>query len=419
MPEEQKKHPLEEYSEDEQIAYLSVLSAVCYVDKEFGDMEKRQLDVLLAQLKISDVGKAKIYSSVFNLQREDKLANLEAIQILGNTELKYTLISDLCLFSLVDSKFSDDEYQYILGIGEVLGITQEQVDAIKSIQENLDKIKDIPSNSERFKRVIKDSASTLAGVGVPIGAIAVSGSVFGLSAAGITSGLAALGALVGGGMLLGAVVVVPAIALGTAYGVKKLFDAVWKGLGLKPPVSVVAEVQESWKNAADRRADVWPQGDHITWMFPGNDMTDEDLLPLEWFDGEFYPPAEIMNLLAGKEYPAESAMLIGTDGALLIPHGGTPVLLPEDKFVNYKSPEFEAGNHYHSFVVACLGGPKTESHFAQSGPMTEAILLGTVAIREPGTRLEWNSDKMKFPNFPEAEKYLRRNYRRGWKTKEF
>jgi len=228
MPEEQKKHPLEGYSENEQTAYLSVLSAVCYVDKEFGDEEKHQLDVLLAQLKISDVGKAKIYSSVFNLQHEDKLANLEAIQILGNTELKYTLISDLCLFSLVDSKFTDEEYQYILGIGEVLGISQEQVDAIKSTQENLDKIKDIPSNSERFKQVLKDSAANLASVGVPIGAIAASGSVFGLSAAGITSGLATLGALVGGGMLAGAVIVVPAIALGTAYGVKKLFDRVWK-----------------------------------------------------------------------------------------------------------------------------------------------------------------------------------------------
>jgi len=182
----------------------------------------------LAQLKISDAGKAKIYSSVFNLQHEDKLANLEAIQNLGNTELKYTLISDLCLFSLVDSKFTDEEYQYIHGIGKVLGITQEQVDAIKSLQENLYKIKDIPSNSERFKQVIKDSAASLAGVGVPIGAIAASGSVFGLSAAGITSGLAALGALVGGGMLAGAVIVVPAITLGTAYGVKKLFDIVWK-----------------------------------------------------------------------------------------------------------------------------------------------------------------------------------------------
>lgn len=228
MPTEQKKHPLEEYSEDEQVAYLSILSAICYVDKEFGDKEKHQLDVLLAQLKISDVGKGKIYSSVFNLQHENKQMNLEVIQNLGNTELKYTLISDLCLFSLVDSRFNDEEYQFILGIGKFLDITQEQVDAIKSIQENLYKIKDIPSNSERFKQIIKDSASKLAGVGVPIGAIAASGSVIGLSGAGIASGLAALGALVGGGMLLGAVIVVPAIAIGSAYGVKKLFDVVWK-----------------------------------------------------------------------------------------------------------------------------------------------------------------------------------------------
>lgn len=228
MPEEQKKHPLEEYSENEQIAYLSILSAVCYADKQFGDQEKHQLDILLQQLEISDIGKAKIYSAIFNLQLEEKLANLEIIKNLSQTDLRYTLISDLCLFALLDSKIITEEYQYILGIGEILGITQEQVDAIKSIQENLVKIKDIPPNSERFKRLIKDSAAKLAGVGVPVGAIAASGSVFGLSAAGITSGLAALGALVGGGMLLGAVVVVPAIAIGTAIGVKKLLDVVWK-----------------------------------------------------------------------------------------------------------------------------------------------------------------------------------------------
>jgi uncharacterized tellurite resistance protein B-like protein len=228
MPEEHKKHPLEEYSENEQIAYLSVLSAVCYADKEFVDEEKHQLDILLEQLEISDIGKSKVYSAVYYLQHEDKLKNLEIIENLGHMELKYTLISDLCLFALADSKFVDEEYKYILGIAEILDITQEQVDAIKSVQENLKKIKDIPSNSERFRQVIKDSVANLAAVGVPIGAVAASGSVFGLSAAGITSGLAALGGLVGGGMLAGAVVAVPAIVLGTAYGVKKLFDVVWK-----------------------------------------------------------------------------------------------------------------------------------------------------------------------------------------------
>ncbi len=90
-------------------------------------------------------------------------------------------------------------------------------------------------------------------------------------------------------------------------------------------------------------------------------------------------------------------MLIGTEGALLIPHQGTTVLLPESKFENYKAPVLEPANHYTNFVVACLGGPKTESHFAQTGPMTEAILLGTVAIRVPDTLLEWDSDKYEVP----------------------
>lgn len=228
MSEDFKKHPLEEYSENEKIAYLSVLSSICYVDKEFSEKEKHQLDVLLENLNISDEGKGKIYSAVFSLRNDDKFSNLEIIQDLNNTELKYTLISDLCLFAFSDLDFSDEEYQYIFEIGELLNITKEQIDAIKSVQENVAKIKDIPPNSEKFKRIIKESASKLAGVGVPIGAIAATGSVAGLSAAGITSGLAALGALVGGGMIAGAVLVVPAIAAGSAFGVKKLLDVVWK-----------------------------------------------------------------------------------------------------------------------------------------------------------------------------------------------
>jgi predicted dehydrogenase len=198
-----------------------------------------------------------------------------------------------------------------------------------------------------------------------------------------------------------------------------IFDAVWKGIGLKPPISVIAEVQKSWQESPERRADNWPQGDHITWIFPGNDHTATDKLQVEWFDGEYYPPKEIRDLYPGKDYPEEGAMLVGTKGAMLIPHQQMPVLLPETSFANYKIPVMQPGNHYANFVVACLGGPGTESHFAQTGPMTEAILLGTVAIRVPDKLLEWDSARMKFPNYPEAEKYLSRSYRKGWNVGGF
>jgi predicted dehydrogenase len=200
-----------------------------------------------------------------------------------------------------------------------------------------------------------------------------------------------------------------------------IFDAVWKGLDLQPALTVVAEVQESWKNSPGRRADTWPQGDHITWTFPANDRIAGEELVLEWFDGEFYPPDHIRKLAVSdlKEYPPESAMLIGTEGSLLIPHNYPPQLLPEDKFKDVKRPDLPPRDHYHHFVDACLGGEKTESHFAQTGPMTEAILLGTVAIRLPGEKLEWNHSQMTVKNQMEANRYLKRSYRDGWHLAKF
>jgi predicted dehydrogenase len=200
-----------------------------------------------------------------------------------------------------------------------------------------------------------------------------------------------------------------------------IFDPIWKGLGLKPPLSVVAEVQESWKNSPERRADTWPQGDHISWTFPGNDLIAGRELALEWFDGEYYPPEHIRKLATRelKDYPAESSMLIGTEGSLLIPHNYPPQLLPEEKFKEAKRPQLPPRNHYHHFVDACLGGPATESHFAQTGPMTEAILLGTVAIRVPGQMLLWDPAALKITNSPEANRFLQRTYREGWHVARF
>ena len=195
-----------------------------------------------------------------------------------------------------------------------------------------------------------------------------------------------------------------------------IFDPVWKGLGLESPATVRAEVQESWKDSPARRGDTWPQGDHITWTFPANDRIDGKELVLEWFDGENYPPESIRKLYTPdvKSYPAESSMLIGTEGALFIPLGAQPELLPEEKFSQVGRPKLPARNHYHHFVDACLGGEKTESHFAQTGPMTEAILLGTVAIRAPGALLRWDPRNLRIPGHPEAERLLRRTYREGW-----
>lgn len=191
-----------------------------------------------------------------------------------------------------------------------------------------------------------------------------------------------------------------------------IFDAVWRALELKAPKSIHARVQESWRDSSERRAETWPQSNHITWTFPGTALTAGDELIVEWFDGDFFPPEEIRKIHAGN-YPGEAAMFIGTEGNLLLPHTSGPILYPREKFKNQPRPKLEPRNHYHHFADACLGKTKSESHFGHAGPMTEAILLGTVAIREPETQLLWDPANMRFPNHPAAEKFLRRTYRQG------
>ena len=201
-----------------------------------------------------------------------------------------------------------------------------------------------------------------------------------------------------------------------------IFDAVWKGLGLTAPRTAYAKVQETWRISKERRADTWPQGQQISWVFPGNELTGGKDLPVEWYDGEFdYPPDDVRRLYTDdfSEYPGEAALCVGTEGALLYPLGGNPMLLPETKFKGVVRPKLPPRNHYHHFVDAIFDQEKNESHFAQVGPMTEAILLGTIAVRVPSTKLEWDAPTMRVTNVPEANHYVQRTYRDGWKVGPF
>lgn len=196
-----------------------------------------------------------------------------------------------------------------------------------------------------------------------------------------------------------------------------ILDATWRALNLKAPTSVAAEVEESWKNSPERRADNWPQSEHVTWTFPKNEWIEGKELVVEWFDGpDFLPPKTALEFEPSGNYPKEAALLVGTEGAILHEHGKGAQLFPEAKFQAYPRPKPPPRNHYHHYVDACLGGEKTESHFAQTAPMTETILLGTIALRHPGKTLRWDADAMKFPNCPDAERHLQRTYRPGWQV---
>ena len=199
-----------------------------------------------------------------------------------------------------------------------------------------------------------------------------------------------------------------------------ILSAPWKGLGLKAPVSIQARVNKSWLDSAELRAQLWPQANHITWVFPGNDLTASGQpLTVEWFDGvepDFYIPEEFRKLYPGK-FPEEAALFIGENGALLLPHTSGPQLLPKEKFAATPRPEVKGENHYHSFANSILDNTPCESSFDISGAMSEAVILGTVAVRSPGVKLEWDAQALKFTNSAAANALLRRSYREGWEIK--
>ncbi len=86
------------------------------------------------------------------------------------------------------------------------------------------------------------------------------------------------------------------------------------------------------------------------------------------------------------------------------------------------SPAFSARtsqeqDHWRQFVEACLGRGRASAGFDYAGPLTEAVLLGSVACRFPQTTLQWNARELKFDNLSEASQHLRRPYRPGWTVK--
>ena len=100
--------------------------------------------------------------------------------------------------------------------------------------------------------------------------------------------------------------------------------------------------------------------------------------------------------------PGSGSVLMGEKGSLVIPHVAMPQLLPEEKFADFKIPVVPARDHYVSWADACRGEDETTSHFDYAGPLTETVLLGTIAIRLPGRTLpgtptSWRSPARRTP----------------------
>ena len=114
-----------------------------------------------------------------------------------------------------------------------------------------------------------------------------------------------------------------------------------------------------------------------------------------------------------------AVLFVGSDGMLITEIERIPPrfeLHPKEKFADFEPPARtipRSIGHANEWLVACKTGKPTTCGFDYSGPLTETVLLGNVAYRT-GAKLQWDAENLKATNCPEANQFIRREYRSGW-----
>jgi len=201
-------------------------------------------------------------------------------------------------------------------------------------------------------------------------------------------------------------------------GSHNLAPVFW-ALKLKYPTSVEA-------SSTGVNAETLPLACMVHFEFPARG--DMPPVKVHWYDGGLLPP-QPEELEPGRTLPHDDGVLfVGDNGRLLAEVWGAqkPRLLPESRMKTYKQPPktlARSPGHHAEWIEACKTGKPTGSNFEFAGPVTEATLLGTVAVRTGKQRggsclirqkLAWDGPNMKVTNVPGANEFLHTRYRKGW-----
>ncbi len=169
------------------------------------------------------------------------------------------------------------------------------------------------------------------------------------------------------------------------------------------PIAVTALNKETWPNASV-----------VKWEFPAK--KDRPGFDHYWYDGGLKPkrPEELSEDV---KLPGTGNIYIGTKAKLLISgsYGDRPLTIPEDLGLPPKLLERSPG-HMQEWFMACRGEKPYDypgSNFEYAAPLTETVLLGNVALKA-GKRLEWDGDNLEVTNVPEANRWISKEYRKGW-----
>jgi hypothetical protein len=153
----------------------------------------------------------------------------------------------------------------------------------------------------------------------------------------------------------------------------------------------------------------------VTFRFPARGNLPP--VKLNWYEGLRPPrPPELED---DRPMPKEGGALFrGTRGIVMCGvYGDSPRLIPEAAMKAYTRPPKTLprvkGTHEMDWVHAAKERRQPGAHFGYSGPLTETCLLGNIAKRVDA-RIEWDAANMQVTNLPEANNFVRAEYRPGW-----
>ncbi len=190
------------------------------------------------------------------------------------------------------------------------------------------------------------------------------------------------------------------------------FAGLFKILELTPPTAVEACSSEAHEETFPLASIV-----HLDFAARGG----RPALRISWYDGGLRPPrpAGLSEQDQRRFRPGqEGVMYVGEKGILLGGFNGDgPRVYPESK--NYQAPPRQPGSGFRDraidqWIAACRGGPAAPTNFELQAPVTEAFLLGCLAQRLPGERLEWDAAAMRVTNSERANRYVDPPYRREY-----
>jgi predicted dehydrogenase len=190
-------------------------------------------------------------------------------------------------------------------------------------------------------------------------------------------------------------------------------DPVFWALNLGAPKSIVAKVKNyDFKT----QGDAFPTGDIVTFEFPAKGKRGP--VTLNWYSGtEHIPRPE--DFEKDENDVGIGAIVMGDQGKIVYgSHGAGGVhLVPEKRMQEFQRPAKtipRVKDHHSDWIEAIRNGKKAGSDFSYGGPLSELAMLGVIAIKLSGTKLEWDAEKMQFKNCSEANSFINPPMRDGW-----